>query len=379
MTFWEQSNELGRLEILEVYEYFDRPVLLALRSVSDATYLAVLVDTDNNVDRWLCVAVSRLRFEAVRSGGVDLRTGFGTPEDDRAFLFDVPHDDATPLIFSSVRTADIANDWLPAPNVKLELPTDTLPALARDIKAEAVQRHRDLFDVKLEPVDTTRNEAPIGLVGRVLERIQETINALLPNESAELMFVAVGGGSFEMRLASADQIISGSAITHASQEFGKLLQLADDDAAFRRHVTTLAPEVADKYLTFLRAIEDRVTATTIEWASPNSQHPPGHAVIRNELVKSEIAAMVEIRDTRQFEVVGKLMTSSVRNNTFEFEPDEPVSGVALFTGKASAEALDPAKRNAPGNRFTATIEEIRKPKANNEVTLHYTLVRLTPA
>ncbi|HVR38837.1 MAG TPA: DUF6575 domain-containing protein, partial [Thermoanaerobaculia bacterium] len=255
MTFWEQSNGLGRLEILEVYEYYDRPVLLALRSASEAIYIAVLVETDNKADQWLCVAVSQLRFEAVRSGGVDLRTGFGRPEDDQAFLFNVPHRDVAPIVFSSIRAVDIANEWLPAPNVKLDLPTTTLPVLARDIKTEAVQSHRDQIGINLDVVGTTRNEAPARLAGRVLEAIQNIIETLVPSGGSELMFMRVVGGSFEMHLASADQNLNESAITRASEEFGRLVQLADDDAAFRQHAATLKQDVADSYREFLRAIE----------------------------------------------------------------------------------------------------------------------------
>jgi hypothetical protein len=374
MTFWEHSNDLGKLEIFEVYEYYDRPVLLALRSVSGATYIAVLADSNKDADQWLCVAVSQLRLEAVRSGGVDLRTGFSLPEDGRVFVFRVPRDGQTPVAFKSAAPAEIANEWFPAPNAKLEIPTDTLPSFAGDLKTQAVQRRRDLLDLILDPVGTTRNEAPVSLVSKVLESVQATIAAFAQLADSELMLVRVGGGSFEMMLASADQVgtLNESAITNASKEFGQLVQLADDDDAFRVHAAALRPEVAAKFLSFLRAIENRATTTIVEWASPNSEQPSGRAVISNERVKSSITAMVDIHETKRFDVTGVLNSSNVEKGTFDFVPDEPYSGVDRFVGKASLEVLDPAHRNTPGLRFTATIEQ----RSINEAPPKYTLVRL---
>src|SRR4051812_5327259 len=218
MTFWLRSNVLGRLEVLEVYAYYDRPVLLACRNASDGLYLAVLAEETSTAEDWLCVAVSLSRLQYVRSGGIDLHTAFAAPEDGIVYHFSVPNDESSRITFDSVSAGDISPEWLPAPNAKLELPTTTLPKLAHDIKTEAVQSRRDLLEITLDPIGVTRNEAPASLIGRVLTSIQDFITSLARTphrkgsaaaaqdamKSHELMFLAVGGGSFELKLASQD-------------------------------------------------------------------------------------------------------------------------------------------------------------------------------
>lgn len=379
MTFWDHSTGLGRLDVFEVYEFYDQPVLLSLQSTTGALYLAVLAETADSYDGWLCVATSMRRLQAVRSGGVDLRTAFTKPEDDRAFLFHAPHDDKPPE-FRSVSPAEIPSGWLPGANASLALPTSTLPLIIDDLKTEAVQSRRDMFAIKLEPNTTTRNEVPARLAGGVLQAVQDTITALAQACYAELMFVRVGGGSFEMLLASADQVglLNESAITLASQAFGQLVQLADNDAAFRQRVSLLKPDVAEKYLTFLRAIEDRVSETTVEWASPNPEEPIGRAVIQNETVKTAITAMVDLHETRRIEVDGTLVSTHTEKNSFEFKPDSPQPGAKNYTGAATAEVLDPSAGHTAGLRFRATIEEVRQQKPNGEVAFKHTLVGLAP-
>lgn len=376
MTFWERSNDLGKLEVLEVYEYYDQPVLLACLSASNIIYLVVAVDASTEAEEWLCVSMSRRRFESVRSGVVDLHAAFASPEDDRVFHFTVPRDGAGVARSRILLASDVRPEWLPVAGAKIELPTTTLPPLGDDIKREAVQTRRDQLGISLDVVGTTRNEAPARLAGRVLETIQDTIEALAQIGDSELMFVRVGGGSFEMRLASADQVgtLNESAITRASEEFGRLVALSQNDEAFRQRVASLKREVADKYLEFLRALEDRVTVTTIEWASPKPGEPRGHAVIQNEGVKSSITAMVDIHETRQIDVDGTLIESNVEKGTFQFRPDEPHSEVELFSGKAAEGVLDPSKQHTPGLRFRATIKEVRQKTGG----FKYTLVSLDP-
>lgn len=130
MTFWQRSNDLGKLEVLEVYEYYDRPVLLSLSSPTGSTYLAVLADVGEHEDQWLCVAISRLRLEGVRSGAIDLSVAFSNPEDERIFRFSVPSDPLLPVAFQSNLPAEITDDWLPVPGARIELST-ALPSTSR--------------------------------------------------------------------------------------------------------------------------------------------------------------------------------------------------------------------------------------------------------
>ena len=62
MPFLPTDTSLGKLELIEVYAYYDRPVLFACRNEIDITYLVVLTDEDDASETWLYVAVSLNKF-----------------------------------------------------------------------------------------------------------------------------------------------------------------------------------------------------------------------------------------------------------------------------------------------------------------------------
>ena len=49
--------ELGKLEIVEVYEYYDQPVLYSCKNAMGHFYLVVAADEDDQYLTWLCAAV----------------------------------------------------------------------------------------------------------------------------------------------------------------------------------------------------------------------------------------------------------------------------------------------------------------------------------
>ena len=49
---------LGRLEIVETYEYYDQPGLYSCKNAMGHFYLVVAADEDDQYLTWLCAAVS---------------------------------------------------------------------------------------------------------------------------------------------------------------------------------------------------------------------------------------------------------------------------------------------------------------------------------
>jgi hypothetical protein len=85
MTLLPQDTFLGKLTILEVYEYYDHPVLFACHNAAQNTFLVVLLDETAQATTWLYVALSADRFQQVRTGAVDLHSAFKDAEDEIAY------------------------------------------------------------------------------------------------------------------------------------------------------------------------------------------------------------------------------------------------------------------------------------------------------
>ena len=72
---------LGRLEILETFEYYDQPVLFSCKNAAGHLYLVVAADENDQHETWLYAGVSEERLKLIRSGAIDLHDAFADLED----------------------------------------------------------------------------------------------------------------------------------------------------------------------------------------------------------------------------------------------------------------------------------------------------------
>ena len=77
--------ELGKLEIIEIYDYYDQPILFACKNAAGHFYFVVAADEDEQHETWLYVEVSLERLNLIRSGTIDLHDAFAYPERDCVF------------------------------------------------------------------------------------------------------------------------------------------------------------------------------------------------------------------------------------------------------------------------------------------------------
>ena len=172
-----EGPQMANLEIVEVFEYYDGPQLFSCRSTSGCLYLVVGVEADETTETWLYAPVSAERLVYVRSGGMDLRTAFSTPEDDYLLVVKTHRDGKADL--SVLAPADLNKAWLPVGGERLSLSSATLPHLTReDLQIKASQRWREHVALALQPPKSRRNEAPAALAGEVLVQAQGMIASI---------------------------------------------------------------------------------------------------------------------------------------------------------------------------------------------------------
>lgn len=122
MNILPQDTFLGKLEMLKIYEYYDKPVLFACRSAAKMTYLVVLLDEVVHSSTWLYVALSIQRFEEIRTGHIDLYRAFKEAEDEIVYevsIFSTPH----PPQIRVLPTSALSETQLPERGEFLEIPT----------------------------------------------------------------------------------------------------------------------------------------------------------------------------------------------------------------------------------------------------------------
>lgn len=130
MSFLPQSTYLGKLEIIEVYVYYDQPCLFSCQNSTDQIFLAVWVDETEEFNLWLYVPMSRRRFEEVRMGGINLRDAFLKSES--GFVYEVKIlPENSPDAIATIPCEQLDEDWLPQAGTLLRSDSQTLPVVAK--------------------------------------------------------------------------------------------------------------------------------------------------------------------------------------------------------------------------------------------------------
>jgi hypothetical protein len=123
MSILPTASFLGKLEIIEVYEYYDKPVLFTCRNAVDTTYLVVLVSESDASSTWLYAALSRSRLQDIRQSKVDLYTAFTQAEDELVYevtVFQTSH----PAQLRVLPITALSDEQLPMRGAFLNLPSD---------------------------------------------------------------------------------------------------------------------------------------------------------------------------------------------------------------------------------------------------------------
>lgn len=121
MTVLPTNTLLGKLELVEVYEYHDKPLLFACRNASGTHYLVVQADADDRVETWLYVSVSPMRFQQIRSGEIDLHDAFVDAEDGFVFGVKLFKDAQSQAQVAMIPATELSDEQVPDAGERLNL------------------------------------------------------------------------------------------------------------------------------------------------------------------------------------------------------------------------------------------------------------------
>jgi hypothetical protein len=116
-----ENTFLGELTFLEIYEFYNMPVLFACRNSAGQIFLAVWIAEQENEDVWLYTPLSISRFFASRQGNIDLHEVFSEPEDGYIYQVFTVHNEGTQDWIQPVLAAAVEKKYLPQPHTFLDI------------------------------------------------------------------------------------------------------------------------------------------------------------------------------------------------------------------------------------------------------------------
>jgi hypothetical protein len=407
MNLLPNLTYLGKINIIEVYEAYDEPCLFACQNASGQIYLAVLIDESEDHKIWLYTALSKERFNHVRSGNIDLHDGFKLAEDGFSHIVKVPFLEEENSEIELISCEELTEDMLPLSGEFIKLTTQTLPILpSEELKQRALSLWREVLRFKVKFSEyKTRNEAPIKPWGNMLSSLQEVIEAIgrqveyetikgsvrkFIEQQTELLATVTSGGSYSIDLVASARanLFSDSLVGQSLEIFFNLLQASDrynrdsenpyidsNNEDLTKIVNGLGRQFASKYRVFLNSVADAESDINFDWGSPHPERGGSATLTYTNAIhalylinKMEIAAP-EIR-----EVTGLLVGGNIESKRFELRD---IYEEFKYKGEIEDSLLASDVDMTLENIYKATIQEtIEVNKVTGETKPKYKLVNL---
>lgn len=326
---------LGNLHIIDIFDYFDKPLFMGLVNELGHSFLAKLADEDDEIETWLFLPISNPRYFEVKAGNIDIQTAFKNPEIGYLYKAILSLAEKELLRFEKITPDLIPPIYLPPEGDKLDNPTETLPKLLDPI-IRSKQLNRVVLLVHLIFADILTTEAPVKPLGNFLNSLQnllESIGQALKDlytergripltivASDEMRVIGIGPGSFEIELASAKlpNLFGESEIDAALTEFINLINSGSNAEELKTRLKELKPRVAKDYYDLLSTIGNNMKGADIRWAAPKDG-VSGNGNISSFTAKAAmgIIELAETTNTEDAVYIGELVGANLRSKKFE--------------------------------------------------------------
>ena len=376
MVYILNIPELGELEIVEVYEYYDQPVLYSCKNAAGHFYLVVAAAEDDQYLTWLCTAVSIERLNRIRIGEIDLHDAFADSENPYTIQVRVPYEEQAKVLTDYVQSNQIPGEMLPLPGECLNIEIETLPLLNN---AEEIikSRRQESLNLNFNFTEDIKTQAPIIFLSNIFRKLQNVINTIgmicknatkVTDEirnNMQISLLQVHHGSFNIHLVSPEitqlNIFDNYDCGDAIEKFFELLNAENNQDELKQLLGQLKLRVAKNYTEFIKSLHEVVTDTRFTWKSPNP-YRGGTAYLSN----SQMHEVIEFLEKYQEEapsrltITGTLIAASLRTNRFEIKTDEK-----NYTGDIADEVFATIENITLNLKYTAEIQEVTE---RSEVT-----------
>lgn len=371
MSFLPERTILGQLEIIEVYDFYDKPVLFSCKNKSGFIFIVVCVDSSDFAEIWLYARVSSSRFQSVIKGDVELRHIFAKTEYACVYQVEIPYEDGINVIVKNVECNEIPDDYLPELGQFIQSEFQN----SENIEVVSTQKRREIIDFVLKFPDKDIQEAPVGDLGLILSSFQETIDAIgqiksgrseshiIPFEikqKTQVVMSSVFSGSFGMRLEGTvyeeDSLGLGeSFLGQCFKEFIQLINLGANSEELPAKLNILKKKTAFKYTEFLISLTRiGISKLQINWASPG--HKVQVAEIKQETISKVIDVIKNTKLRAETEICVKVKLTQINYNTITTTLQE-VGSRKKYKCSIADSAIKDVEFIRKDSVYVATIQE----------------------
>ena len=288
----------------EILVYYDGVQVFAGHDRIGGHYIGLMVDAQDEVDRYIIAGVEPERLRQFRSGGLDLRSLLLEASDDEWFLTWADEPFGAPLKLELQNGLLSDTDYLPDEGFVLdEVPfDDTTLYLARE-------RHNVVFEFSVDPPESANaHRIRASKLGGLLVHIQTVVRwaysaavrelsnrdrDLVDTSEGYLMDVVVpaASGSFKVILEASKppDMFGYGELARGLQVVDRIFEITTDPKTARDQLQEYKGHLAGSYISLLNFLVEQNTGFRYAWAHPevdNSRQGGVSVTVAQELVDS---------------------------------------------------------------------------------------------
>lgn len=338
------NSTFGEVEILEVYDFYDQPLLFSAIDRLNRLYFVYNFEGDLTIDRWLMVSVSEDRLKAIRKGGVDIRSALANPETKQNYIITCDKKNGFTYSTRLIETDEINLDLLPISGFSLNIEEEIAYKLFQTkIKEKSDSSNRIITELIFHLKNTFSHEAPVKLFTDVLSEFQsmvfaaaDLIHSKSPSlsgpfssdtmEIGELLVMDVSPSSFKVILGSSNfvDLYGNSKLIEPINIISNLFNIGDDLDSLKSEFEKFNPRLIKNYYYLLsNLVSEDLDHFEFNWVVPKAKTTQKSSITRE--IANKVKTYIELSDqstSEEFIIFGKLVAASIPRKTCEIIDNE---------------------------------------------------------
>lgn len=174
-TLLPKGTSLGELQLVDVFQYYDFPILFACINQNKSVFISVCIDEDEYGYHWLYSHVSNKTMSRLKCGKIDFKTAILDSINGVLFKIYTKFNGESALTLANVD--EINDDMLPLSGIKIENFEEKYVPYYAESSIVSKSTERGVLNLVVE-TRNKRKEAPARSVGKLLTHTQNAFDAI---------------------------------------------------------------------------------------------------------------------------------------------------------------------------------------------------------
>lgn len=327
-------DKIGPLNILDIYEYYDEPVLFSCISPSGQYFLAVVINYEDDSETWLYLPMSFSRLYSLETCKLELYDAYKEPENGWLWKVKIFYVGRTES--AQITPSDLIEDDLPEKGVYLLDEPQKSEETEYQIIKSAIEERRDVLNLSIK-THNNEHEIESNALGNFITHFQTFLYSLSHDASSikgripisikhkyTLMVSAFNPGSFSITFKSNDiaNLLGKTSVSDILYNMMELMEIKNDQTKFKSVINKYSLNSGYKYkmlLSDINSIDASIVAKLAQPDKTTKQVCFTNSDIKStlQMLESEVKSVIEVN-----EYEGDIVGINVSRNVFAFKSNE---------------------------------------------------------